>query len=149
MSSSQELFARALRAADRGGRKKKTMPLFSAGITLVLVLLVGGGLWALYPKGESLTKDKPVPIVRADTKPLKVVPSDPGGMDIPYRESTVFGARDERTQEKQAKVERLLPKSETPMERDEIFAKLEAEMNEAKTQEAKIVEEPKFTHEVI
>jgi hypothetical protein len=149
MSSSQELFAKALRAADRSTKRKQTRPFWSTGITLLLMFMLGFGLWAVYPKTGEERENAPVPIVRADVKPMKVVPEDPGGMEIPYRESTVFGAIDESSQEKQAKVEQLLPASETPMERDEIFARLEAEMSEEKKAEAKIVEEPKFSHEVI
>ncbi|MBI4184999.1 MAG: hypothetical protein HY521_13495, partial [Proteobacteria bacterium] len=94
----------------RSGRGRRILM-----IVLAFVLLTGvayGGwvyyweFWASPPTGE-------VPVVRADTAPIKVKPAEPGGMQVPNRDKLVYdagsGARPE------PKVERLLPPAETPL----------------------------------
>jgi cell division septation protein DedD len=53
------------------------------------------------------------PIIKADDRPLKVRPDEPGGMEVPNRDMLVY-RRLEGANEKQA-VERLLPEPEQPV----------------------------------
>lgn len=86
---------------------------YIAGALFVLAFAVI--LWYAYPRGEERYADMQVPIVRADTDQYKFKPEEPGGMDVPHRDSTVFEPL-ENTEETE-KVERLLPAPEQPVER--------------------------------
>ena len=57
--------------------------------------------------------DKAIPIVKADLGNIKQTPNNPGGMDIPYRQSTILARSDQPTFEVEAKtVENLLANQE-------------------------------------
>jgi hypothetical protein len=62
----------------------------------------------------------PVPIIRADTSPLKEEPEDKGGMAVPNANSTIFetlrGADDLAP-----RVENLLDEPEKPMDKEEVL----------------------------
>lgn len=86
----------------------------------VLLILGGGGAAAWHYYGERIVpgRDKEVPTVRADAKPYKVRPENPGGMPVPDRDKLVY----ERIQGtgkpadgKTPKVEHLLPPPEVPV----------------------------------
>lgn len=92
-----------------------------AGLRLFLVfvgLMVAGGAAGWYLLGDrfkSAETGGDVPIVRADITPIKVRPENPGGMDVPNRDKTIYeqlGPADAR----EGKVERLLPPPEEPKE---------------------------------
>lgn len=65
-------------------------------MSVVVVLLVVLGFvslaWYAYRSGGSSTVEGDVPTIEADAGPLKVAPSDPGGMDIPNQDKTVYEA---------------------------------------------------------
>lgn len=52
-----------------------------------------------------------VPVLHADTQPIKLKPADPGGMEIPNRDRLVFNQKGAET------TERLLPPPEAPLPR--------------------------------
>ncbi|MBV9861144.1 MAG: SPOR domain-containing protein [Alphaproteobacteria bacterium] len=89
---------------------------FSATLLTVLLLAIfAGGLWFAYregtrhPAGQS---GDDVPLIRADERPTKVRPDQPGGMDIPDRDKSIL---DEKTAA--PAIERLLPQPEKPLPR--------------------------------
>lgn len=60
---------------------------------MTLALLLTGAVFATvivtsYPSGDS--KRGEIPIVKADLRPVKTAPDEPGGMDIPNRDSTIL-----------------------------------------------------------
>jgi hypothetical protein len=84
---------------------------------LVAVVVVGvfaGGLWFAYQQGlqhgGGSTGAADVPLIRADERPTKVKPENPGGMEVPDRDKLIY------TQKRPA-VEHLLPPPEKPMPR--------------------------------
>ena len=85
------------------------------GLAVVLALgvmgLSAGGLWVLYRLSAGRTPIGDVPLIRADTDPIKVKPDDPRGMEIPNRDRFVFNPTANMP------VERLLPPPETPLPR--------------------------------
>ena len=107
------------------------------------------------------TEQTEVPLIRRSTSPVKVRPSDPGGMDIPNRERRVY-ARIESGYDEPV-VETLLPPPEEPMvpqiniieESDDVlfledddFDAPPAVLNDQKIETVKAVEELVKTKEV-
>lgn len=80
---------------------------------IALGVMTAAGLWI----GSRWTAPAPapttVPILHADTRPLKVPPSQPGGMDVPDQDMMVLN----QTQAPAQNVEQLLPPPETPLPR--------------------------------
>lgn len=71
-------------------------PYLSFGIVLLALLSFGIIIWVAYPHGEGGdTSLSAVPLIRADTTPLRRAPDDPGGMSIPFQDSTVFDRLEE------------------------------------------------------
>jgi len=84
---------------------------------LVVVVVVGvfaGGLWFAYQQGlrhgGGSTGAADVPLIRADERPTKVKPENPGGMEVPDRDKLIYT-------QKRPTVEHLLPPPEKPMSR--------------------------------
>jgi SPOR domain len=79
---------------------------------LLVMALFAGGLWFAYIEGMrhvGATGDSgDVPLIRADTRPIKVKPDEPGGMHIPDRDMLIYG-------KSRPVVEHLLPPPEQPM----------------------------------
>ena len=59
-----------------------TTALALAAVVFVTVIVV------TYPSGNG--SEKEIPIVKADLRPLKTQPAERGGMEIPYRDSTIL-----------------------------------------------------------
>ncbi|MCP4328100.1 MAG: hypothetical protein GY791_06650 [Alphaproteobacteria bacterium] len=61
----------------------------------VLVLVVfagfGIGMWYAYTEGIRYGSESVAPVITADAKPIKVRPEAPGGMEVPYRDTLVYG----------------------------------------------------------
>jgi SPOR domain len=85
------------------------------GLAVVLALgvmgLSAGGLWVGYRLSTGRAPSGGIPLIHADTDPIKVKPDDPGGMEIPNRDRFVFNPKGGMP------VERLLPPPETPLPR--------------------------------
>lgn len=147
------MFQKILGTIDKNARVEKSRSYVSGGITIGLVAVLGAGMWAMYPKGPvSQGNDVVAPIIRADVKPYKTIPENPGGMEIPHRDSTVFETlKTADATDADEDVEQLLPESEQPMERDEIFAKIEQEIEEEFSAPVKprVVEKTHTEREVI
>jgi cell division septation protein DedD len=84
------------------------------GAALLVMGLFAGGLWLAYVAGlrhaGASGSSGDIPLIRADTRPMKVKPPNPGGMVIPDRNMLIYG-------EGQPTVEHLLPPPEQPMAR--------------------------------
>jgi SPOR domain len=86
-----------------------------AGFVVLLVIGVFvGGLWFAYQQGlrhgGAISGAADVPLIRADERPTRVKPENPGGMVVPDRDRLIY------TQKRTA-VEHLLPPPEKPMAR--------------------------------
>jgi cbb3-type cytochrome oxidase subunit 3 len=99
-------------APPRGNRR-----LVAIALTLAVMLLFAGGLWFAYVQGTrhaggSAQNANAVPLLRADERPTKIKPDQPGGMPVPDQNVSFYN-------EKLAKspVEKLLPPPEQPMPR--------------------------------
>lgn len=122
------IVANLLGAIDIRERIGMRSPWFPVAMMAVTVAVLAAVLWYSYPKEAADQELRAVPVIRAEAGPVKIVPGDPGGMDIPYRESTVFdtlrgGDADGR------RVENLLPEAEKPMPREEMFAGLKTDLD--------------------
>lgn len=81
----------------------------------VVLFALGGffGLaWYAYKSGEG-TDDKDVELVKVENEPVKEAPANPGGMQIPNQDKTVYGLINGNKQEKPV-VERIMPSTEEP-----------------------------------
>ncbi len=98
-------------------------PLLSIMTAAVALFVLFAVFWSTYPRNDGEENTGPVPMIRADASAFKAAPDDPGGMDIPYRDSTVFETlRSANNAQGDSKVESLLPAPEQPMAREQVFA---------------------------
>lgn len=96
---------------------------FAIVSVVAAVVLLGVIVLGSYPDDEQTAATESVPIVRADAGDYKTTPDNPGGMEIPYRDSTVFsGSTDGGT-------ENILADetTEEPVPRSQLFAGLNTE----------------------
>jgi cell division septation protein DedD len=88
--------------------------LVTTALGLLVMTLFGGGLWfayihqARFSGGDAAGGQ--VPLIRADERPTKVKPEQPGGMEIPDRDKLIYNPS-------RKVVEHLLPPPEKPMPR--------------------------------
>jgi hypothetical protein len=59
------------------------------GLAVVGGALGGAGYW-FYNQGQPVQDDGNLPILLPDPSPIKIRPEDPGGMEVPHRETTVY-----------------------------------------------------------
>jgi hypothetical protein len=99
-------------------REDESRPRFRGLIATLVVLAVlgvfAGGLWFAYQQGMKragvATGAVDIPLIRADERPTKIKPQNPGGMEVPDRDKLIYT-------QKRATVEHLLPPPEKPMPR--------------------------------
>ncbi len=131
------------RALDKRDHIAPRRPIWAVAIVGTLVVFLASVLWYSYPRGTDAKREEAVPIIRADAGPYKVEPTDPGGMEIPHRDSTVFdtlrASREEGGNVRQ--VENLLSEPEEPVAREDLFAGLDAEIRVEGREVATIVDE--------
>ncbi len=120
-------FGSIMNALDLRSKFEARKPVFASGIVIALVAVLGSVIWYSYPKETAQREVMNTPIVRADASDYRVAPEEPGGMAIPYRESTVFNTLRSEEGTETAKVENLLPQPERPVSRDELFAGLKVD----------------------
>ncbi|HTV46095.1 MAG TPA: SPOR domain-containing protein [Stellaceae bacterium] len=88
--------------------------ILTAGMALLVMGLFAGALWFAYVAGLHHAAGSgggdDIPLIRADSQPIKVKPANPGGMAIPDRNMLFYN-------ETQPTVEHLLPPPEQPMAR--------------------------------
>ncbi len=90
------------RAKPRGmDPDMRRMALFAGGVGTVLALLIAASALTGRPSGE-------IPVVTADTRPVRVKPDNPGGLKIDGAENDVFSAGADTGNSK------LAPPAETP-----------------------------------
>lgn len=125
--------------ANLGGR-------FAAGALLLAAAGLGIVLWSAYPDSDPELETANVPIVRADIRPYKAAPEDPGGIDIPHRDSTVFATLRTGRPGQEGGLENLLDDTpeEDPVPRSQLFAGLNADQPEQK-----ILETPEIQDTVL
>lgn len=100
---------------------------FAIASVSVAVILLGVVIFGSYPDSEEMAANESVPIVRADAGLYKTTPDNPGGMEIPYRDSTVFSSVDAARTD--GGPENILAdeSAEEPLPRDQLFAGLNTE----------------------
>ncbi|WP_033069621.1 SPOR domain-containing protein [Thalassospira australica] len=85
----------AERADHYGSEKPANKSMFKGVITVFFGLAViggalgGAGYW-FYNQGQPIQDDGNLPILLPDPSPIKIRPEDPGGMEVPHRETTVY-----------------------------------------------------------
>lgn len=110
-----------LRAEQRHHGAGKTAPGggLAKGIgTIVLgLVIVGGGLggagYWFYNQGQPIQEEGELPILLPDPLPIKLRPDDPGGMEVPHRDTTIYEQLDNSQQEDQVVLQELpdMPKA--------------------------------------
>jgi septal ring-binding cell division protein DamX len=100
--------------ADEFSRADRRLP--TIFLSALAMALFAGGLWFAYVQGTRhaavTASGDSVPLIRADERPAKVRPDQPGGMTIPDQNVSLY---DEKPGG--APVEKLLPAAEQPMPR--------------------------------
>lgn len=93
-------------------------------LTTVALFALAGIIWYAYPRGAEKYTDIDVPVVKAETAPIKMEPVDPGGMEVPHQDSTVFEPLEKKPA---AEVEKLQPTPEEPLDKDQALGAAEEE----------------------
>jgi hypothetical protein len=84
---------RSYSADDLGYSSPETGGLFKNPVVAVLILLVSAGIFAFIVSATlsgGSNDGEVLPVVQADNAPIKEVPLERGGMEIPNQDSTVF-----------------------------------------------------------
>jgi SPOR domain len=106
--------------ADEYSRPDRRLPMIF--LTALAMALFAGGLWFAYVQGTrhpaTIAQGDAVPLIRADDRPTKVKPDQPGGMAIPDQNVSLYSDKPGG-----APVEKLLPAAEQPMPRPASGAK--------------------------
>lgn len=88
--------------------------------SLVIVVALGGFsgiVWYAYTKGKESGGEAVVPLIKAESEPVKVRPEKPGGMEIPNQDKLVYNRL--IPGEPPPPLERLLPPPEAPVAKTE------------------------------
>jgi len=100
--------------ARDGETQRRPRRVLATVLTLLVMGLFSGGLWLAYIEVSRHAGREPtsggVPLIRADERPTKVKPEQPGGMEIPDRDKLIYNPA-------RTVVEHLLPPPEKPMAR--------------------------------
>lgn len=84
----------------------------AAALAVTVMMICAGGLWIANRAG-SHNGGADVPLLRADSDPIKVKPDNPGGMDIPNRDRSYVYDQGGT----QSAPEHLMPPAEAPLPR--------------------------------
>ncbi len=121
-----------------GVAQRLSSPLFATGALLLCGVAFAGVIMAVYPGEET-----EIPVVKADTLAYKETPTDPGGMTIPNRDTTIFAAMNGEGTQEPAPVENLLAEEE-PVDKLAAFARqVEESIEETKDVTGEAAEEVK------
>lgn len=99
---------------DDEGRRKPLMIL----AVVALIVVFSGVVFLAYRQGIKQGAQGTPPVIRADDTPVKVAPANPGGIEIPHQDKSVYDRISGNPLAKsdgEADVERLLPRAEEPM----------------------------------
>lgn len=88
------------------------------GLSVLALVAFAAIIWYAYPTSEEAQEAADVPVVLAEKAAYKFTPDDPGGMKVPHQDSTVFDPLDNKGKQR---VERLLPGTEEPVDKDEVI----------------------------
>lgn len=103
------------------GRRPPPSPervLPKGGLSVIALLAFAAIVWYAYPTAEEAQDAADVPVVLAEKSAYKFTPDDPGGMKVPHQDSTVFDPLDKKDA---SRVEKLLPGTEEPVNKDEVL----------------------------
>ncbi|HEX6979373.1 MAG TPA: SPOR domain-containing protein [Alphaproteobacteria bacterium] len=95
-------------------RGLKAVPVIVVSVALALF---GGLVGYTYSTSRSGGESGPVPLIKADPRPMKVKPEDPGGMDVPHQDKEIYNRLLRDGENPPPRVERLLPPPEAPLPR--------------------------------
>lgn len=97
------------------GAQRSSQPLALAVGALIVALIAVGSFLALSSGTHTRVgaNSEDLPVIRADARPFKVSPEEPGGMDVPNRDKLVYSRL--KGVAGAPEVERLLPAAETPL----------------------------------
>lgn len=86
-------------------------------VIVVLVAIAGffGLAWYAYRSGTESVSAEEVPMVESDSAPMKEAPADPGGVQIPNQDKTVYDTIAGNAAKDHSVAERVLPGPEEPM----------------------------------
>ncbi len=114
-SSRPELFAQRPVRSDFGRRGEPVINLRRLFLLIALVgLAVGVGIGVNLMTGGEEESSKEIPVIKAEG-PLKERPEQPGGLDVPHQDVTVFQKIDGvGGEEGKTSMENLLPPPDTP-----------------------------------
>ncbi len=85
-------------------------------LATIVIVAFAGILWYAYPESSDNYDAADVPVIKADTAAYKFTPDDPGGMEVRHQDSTVFNPLVKKPTDS---VERLLPKPEEPLNKQD------------------------------
>jgi len=85
-------------------------------LLLVVLLVFGGVLYFAYQQGMREGIRNAPPLIEAEEGPAKVIPDDPGGMDIPNTDKLIYDGMNGNNPTEPG-IERLLPRAEEPIDR--------------------------------
>lgn len=109
------------RVGRDGGLDEDLLPARSTRKSLLFGALIGlaaagGAAWYIlgYGGGEPASGPQEIPVVKGEKAPVKVRPTDPGGMDVPNQDKLVYNRLDKG--EQKPEVEHLMPQPATPKE---------------------------------
>lgn len=100
---------------SRQGAHRSRQPLVLAVGALIVALIAVGSFLALSSGTHTRVgaNSEDLPVIRADARPFKVSPQEPGGMDVPNRDKLVYSRL--KGVAGAPEVERLLPEAESPL----------------------------------
>jgi hypothetical protein len=95
---------------------------------LIVVVALGGfaGIVGYYYFAGTSGSDGVVPLVKADDRPVKVRPENPGGMEVPDQDKEIYDRLGQAERNRAPTGERLLPPPETPLPRPPVVAQAPA-----------------------
>ena len=102
---------------DRNAEVVRRRSIWPSIAVVAAAAAFGGVIWFAYRNAHNTQSGVP-PLVKADAGPTKIKPTDPGGKEIPFQESTVYDRLGQNGQNGQKPtLEKILPPPETPVER--------------------------------
>lgn len=93
-------------------RRSRALGVFVATFALAAF---AGVVWYAYDQGLQRGSETTAPLIKADARPTKVRPEQPGGLQVPNQDKLVYDAM-RPGDGSSAKVERLLPPPEKPVD---------------------------------
>jgi hypothetical protein len=120
------------------GRRPPPAPervLPKGGLSVIALIAFAAIVWYAYPTAEEAQETTDIPVVLAEKTAYKFAPDDPGGMKVPHQDSTVFDPLDKKDSKR---VERLLPGTEEPVDKDTALKTADTKPEAATAQMKKI-----------